>query len=375
MVSRLRNRCEHSFTGRIVTGASEAAFFTQLDWVREQCSQKLGFTPFPGTLNIDISPQKITNMETFLTGVDVDLRSPDPKFCSARIVPVNLEGIPAAVLFPDEKTRVHGQNILEILAPVSVREVLQKKDGDLISITMDRKADSRLKKTSRAGKKLSVEAVMFDLDGTLIDSVKIYYRIVQAVLDKLQLPGVSAGEIQKANQNGTFLWEKLFPASMFADHPQLKDEAWDIARQIAPEMFNGRVQMLPGAKEILRQIAAQGFKVAVVTATPRQNMHAKLKPLEESGTLQLLQEIITADDTARKKPAADPLLECSRRLAIDVEKCVYVGDTRIDIKAGKAAGTGTIGVLTGFDTHEMLAEEQPDAIIDSLKNLPDVILM
>ena len=216
---------------------------------------------------------------------------------------------------------------------------------------------------------------MFDLDGTLIDSVKIYYRIVQAVLDKLQLPGVSAGEIQKANQNGTFLWEKLFPASMFADHPQLKDEAWDIARQIAPKMFNGRVQMLPGAQEILHQIAAQGFKMAVVTATPRQNMHAKLKPLAESGTLQLLQEIITADDTAKKKPAADPLLECSRRLAIDVEKCVYVGDTRIDIRAGKAAGTGTIGVLTGFDTHEMLAEEQPDAIIDSLKNLPEVILM
>ena len=214
---------------------------------------------------------------------------------------------------------------------------------------------------------------MFDLDGTLIDSVKIYYQIVQAVLDKLQLPGVSAGEIQKANQNGTFLWEKLFPISMFADHPQLKDEAWDIARQIAPEMFNGRVQMLPGAKEILHQIAAQGLKVAVVTATPRQNMAAKLKPLEESGTLQLLQEIITADDTARKKPAADPLLECSRRLAIKTEKCVYVGDTRVDIRAGKAAGTGTIGVLTGFDTHEMLAEEQPDAIIDSLKNLPEVI--
>ncbi len=371
----MKVRCEHYFTGRIVTGTGEATFFTQLDWVREQCAQKLGFTPFPGTLNIDISLQNITNMETFLTDKVVELQSPDPKFCSALIVPANLEGIPAAILFPAEETRVHGRNILEILAPVSVRKILQKKDGDLSSITMDREADSRLKKISKASKKLSVEAVMFDLDGTLIDSVKIYYRIVQAVLNKLQLPGVSAGEIQKANQNGTFLWEKLFPASMFADHPQLKDEAWDIARKIAPGMFNGRVQMLPGAKEILHQIAAQGFKVAVVTATPRQNMHAKLRPLEESGTLHLLQEIITADDTARKKPAADPLLECSRRLAIKTEKCVYVGDTRVDIRAGKAAGTGTIGVLTGFDTYKMLEEEQPDAIINSLGNLPEVILM
>jgi HAD superfamily hydrolase (TIGR01509 family) len=248
-------------------------------------------------------------------------------------------------------------------------------DGDLVSVTMNNGTDSCRKLRSKTGKKLIVEAIMFDLDGTIIDSVKIYYRIVQVVLDTLGLPGVSTGQIQKANQDGTFLWEKLFPDSMFNDHPQLKDEAWDIARKITPEMFNGRVQLLPGAKEMLQQIAAQGFKVAVVTATPRQNMHAKLKPLKESGILKLLQEIITADDTVRKKPAAAPLLECSRRLAVNAERCVYIGDTRIDIRAGKAAGTGTIGVLTGFDNHEMLEKEDPDAIIDSLANLPEVILM
>ena len=363
------------FTGKIVTGTGKAAFFTQLDWVMTQCAEKLGFVPFPGTLNIDISPRDITSIEPFLSGTVVELQSPDPKFCSARIVPADLEGISAAVLFPAEDTRVHGRNILEILAPVEVHKTLRKNDGDLVSVTMNNGTDSCRKFRSKTGKKLIVEAIMFDLDGTIIDSVKIYYRIVQAVLDKLGLPGVSTAQIQKANQSGTFLWEKLFPASMFGNHPQLKDEAWAIARQIAPEMFNGQVQLLPGVKEILQLTAAKGFKIAVVTSTPRQNMPAKLKPLAEAGIIHLLQEILTADDTARKKPAADPLLECSKRLATKTERCVYVGDTQIDIRAGKAAETGTIGVLTGFDNHEMLEKENPDAIINSLANLPEVILM
>ncbi|MEA2108092.1 MAG: HAD-IA family hydrolase [Pseudomonadota bacterium] len=368
-------KCEHTFTGKIVTGTGKAAFFTQLDWVMAQCAEKLGFVPFPGTLNIDISPQGITSIEPSLSSAVVELKSPDPKFCSSRIVPANLEGIPAAVLFPAKETRIHSRNILEILAPVAVHKALGKNDGDLVSVTINNGTDACRKLRSKAGKKLIVEAIMLDLDGTIIDSVKIYHRIVHAVLDKLELPKVCTKQIQKASRDGTFLWEKLFPASMFDDHSQLKDEAWIIAKQLAPEMFNGQVQLLPGAKEILQHISAKGFKIAVVTSTPRQNMHAKLKPLEEAGIIHLLQEILTADDTARKKPAADPLIECSKRLATKTERCVYVGDTQIDIRAGKAAETRTIGVLSGFDNHEMLAEEDPDAIINSLENLPEVILM
>jgi phosphoglycolate phosphatase-like HAD superfamily hydrolase len=60
-------------------------------------------------------------------------------------------------------------------------------------------------------------------------------------------------------------------------------------------------------------------------------------------------------------------------LAVDPEGAVYVGDTLIDIQAGKAAGTGTIGVLTGFDTCAMMQEEKPDAIISSLSELSEVI--
>lgn len=141
------------------------------------------------------------------------------------------------------------------------------------------------------------------------------------------------------------------------------------------KMFFEKVKLIPGAADVLTRVSERGIKLAVVTSTPQKNMTTKLKPLIESGINHLIKEIITADDTTRKKPAADPLIECNKRLGIAARKSVYVGDMRLDIKAGKAAGTKTIGVLTGFDDFESLKSEKPDAIIKSIAELPDVILM
>ncbi len=365
-----------SFRGEIVKGAGKAAFFTRLDWVVEQCVSKLGFTPFPGTLNLKLADDCNFERELPALGNVVELIPPDDSFCSAQVVPVELEGIAAVVIIPEEKVRLHGWDMVEIMAPVNLQEVLSKREGDLVSGVFVGAAGScqqpgRLK----AAGKLEVETVMLDLDGTIIDSVGIYYEIVKMTLQEMNLPQVSTAQIRQANQNGRFLWEKLFPAEMFGEQAYLQDEAWAIARRISPDIFKQRVTLLPGAAAALQQIAACGLKLAVVTSTPRQNMPAKLEPLRAAGVLDLLQEIITADDTDRRKPEPDPLRECCRRLAADLKKSVYVGDTLIDIQAGKAAGTGTIGVLTGFDTRKMMQEAAPDAIIPNLGSLAKVLLL
>jgi HAD superfamily hydrolase (TIGR01549 family) len=364
---------QQSFRGEIVKGAGEAAFFTQLDWVVDQCIAKLGFTPFPGTLNLKLADDCKLRRELFALGDVIELIPPEDSFCSARVMPVELEGIGAVVIIPEEKVRIHGWDIVEIMAPVNLQEALSKREGDLVSgVFVDPETCQHIGLLNTTTK-LDVETVMLDLDGTIIDSVGIYYEIVKVTLKELNLPEVSTAQIRQANQNGRFLWEKLFPADMFGEQTHLQDEAWAIARRISPEMFKQRVTLLPGAADLLRKAAACGLKLAVVTSTPQQNMPAKLEPLKDAGVFDLLQEILTADDTKRKKPFADPLLECCRRLAVDPGGAVYVGDTLIDIQAGKAAGTGTIGVLTGFDTWAMMQEEKPDAIIPSLAELSEVI--
>jgi len=223
--------------------------------------------------------------------------------------------------------------------------------------------------------KIFVDAVIFDLDGTIIDSVGIYFKIVDAVLERLGLPQVSTADLRDATENGEFDWKMIFPEEIKENKEEVIRNAWKIVEEIYPKMFFEKVKLIPGAADVLTRVSEKGLKLAVVTSTPQKNMTSKLKPLIESGISHLIREIITADDTTRKKPAADPLIECNKRLGIATGKSVYVGDTRVDIKAGKAAGTKTIGVLTGFDDFESLKREKPDAIIKSIAGLPDVILM
>lgn len=223
--------------------------------------------------------------------------------------------------------------------------------------------------------KILVDAVIFDLDGTIIDSIGIYYKIVTAVLEKLGLPQISTVDLRNATKDGGFEWSMIFPEEIKENKEELIKNAWKIAEEISPKMFLDKVKLIPGAADILTKVSERGIKLAVVTSTPQKNMTAKLKPLIESGISHLMEQIITADDTTRTKPAADPVIECNKRLGIAAGKSVYVGDMRLDIKAGKAAGTKTIGVLTGFDDFDSLKTEKPDAIINSIAELPDVILM
>ena len=114
--------------------------------------------------------------------------------------------------------------------------------------------------------------------------------------------------------------------------------------------------------------------MGLVTSTPRDYLAVKLAPLKEAGIEHLLEVIVTADDVVNKKPHAEPLIKGSQKLGVAVGHCVYVGDTRVDIRAGNAAGMKTVGVLTGFDGYEALKKENPDAVIESIAQLAETII-
>ena len=150
-------------------------------------------------------------------------------------------------------------------------------------------------------------------------------------------------------------------------------QASEIINEIAPQIFQDGLELIQGADNILQSIASGSSKIGMVTSTQRKYLKTKMQPLKIAGVEELFEVIITSDDAPNRKPDPEPLIECARRLDVNPNKCVYVGDTRTDIKAGKAAGMKTVGVLTGFDDYDMLAKEGPDAIIDSIRNLLEVI--
>lgn len=223
--------------------------------------------------------------------------------------------------------------------------------------------------------KLTVDAVMFDLDGTLIDSVPIYYEIIDIVFAKIGMPAVSRATLQEAMDDGEFDWACVLPENMKSRKVELTAKARGIIDKIAPPMFHDQVKLIPGTDEIFKEIADTGIKIGLVTSTPAQMIAVKMIPLSKAGLEKQLEAIVTADDVRHKKPSAEPLIRCSQKLGVPPKKCVYVGDTRVDIRAGKAAGMKTVGVLTGFDDYAALNRETPDAIIGSIAQLSEILMI
>jgi CTP-dependent riboflavin kinase len=121
-------------TGKIISGEKKGAFFTQLDWVQNQCQEKLGFKPFPGTLNLEIKAAKIPDIEALLKKHGLELMPPDSNFCTGHVYPVNIMGVSGAIVAPAEDVRVHDKNILELIAPICLKEALDVDDGDEIML-------------------------------------------------------------------------------------------------------------------------------------------------------------------------------------------------------------------------------------------------
>lgn len=127
-------------TGRVISGVQKASFFTQLDWVQEQCLEKLGFRPYPGTLNLsmEILEKGLPTVKELRKQAGLKLIPPDPNFCAATVLPVYLGGVKGAIVVPAEDVNVHGKQILEVLAPLRLRDSLGVKDGDWVTLVLDR---------------------------------------------------------------------------------------------------------------------------------------------------------------------------------------------------------------------------------------------
>jgi CTP-dependent riboflavin kinase len=120
-------------SGTVVTGTKRAAFFTQLEWVKTQCLTLLGFEPYPGTLNIQLTELNGQVVAELRKIPGVPLVPPDEAYCKSQVYPVQIGNIPGAIILPEENVRLHGCEIVEILAPVFLREALNIQDGNQIS--------------------------------------------------------------------------------------------------------------------------------------------------------------------------------------------------------------------------------------------------
>lgn len=218
-----------------------------------------------------------------------------------------------------------------------------------------------------------IRAMMFDLDGTLIDSIPAYFELMASVLEVVGIPPAPLHLTAEFLTDGITVLEKIIPEEMAGQKEELTQAFISVGAELSKGLFEDTVQVIKGVPELFSLLCRRNILIAVVTATHRRAIHRKLRPLVRGNIRDALREVVVIEDAPKQKPAPDPLLECARRLEVAVEHCVYVGDSHVDIRAGNAAGMMTIGVLTGLDDYDTLKKEDPAMILKSVDEIRGVL--
>ena len=209
-----------------------------------------------------------------------------------------------------------------------------------------------------------VDAVLFDFDGTLMDTTDIIIGSWQTVYRE-----VTGKEGDVAEILGTF--GEILRDSLANRFPERDtDELVDIYKSWQLDRFEKEVKLFPGTKQMLQQLAADGYKLAIVTSRIKET---SLKALRMFGIDDLFDSVITANDCTKHKPDPEPVELALAELGVPAERAVMVGDTVHDM--GCARNAGVRYVMVGWSSTVPGGKpegEQPDAVIEEAGDLTEI---
>lgn len=206
--------------------------------------------------------------------------------------------------------------------------------------------------------------VLFDLDGTVIDSGAIILASMRHAAKEV-LGEEPPDELLMAAVGGPGL-----EAQMHALAPDRVEELVDVYRA-HNEPLHDELVCCAGIDGVLVRLKDEGRRLGIVTAKRLATVDLAFKALP---LRHLFDTVVGGDETERHKPDPDPLLLAAERLDVEPGICAYVGDSPFDIRAAKAAGMHAVAVTWGgIHDREKLLEEDPDAIVDTAEELYGVL--
>ena len=212
-----------------------------------------------------------------------------------------------------------------------------------------------------AGKKRRLlEGVLFDWDGTLIDS---YHADTSAYLAMFKELGISWG-LEELEKHYSPNWYQVYRAA------KLPRKLWDEAdRAWRAHYAKHRPKLISGARRVLAQISRK-HALGLVTSGDGDRVRRQLR---EFGLTRLFSARVCGGDTLRKKPHPEPLRLAMQQMELEPACCAYIGDAPQDVEMARRAGVLAIGVLGPFPTEKRLRAARPEFLIGSLEELPDVL--
>lgn len=211
-----------------------------------------------------------------------------------------------------------------------------------------------------------VRGVVFDLDGTLVDSRRDIAEAANHALEKAGLARLPHDELESYVGDGAPL---LMARAARLEVTDLKTKAMvaDFLDYYAEHPID-YTNVMPGGLEALDALGH--LPLGICTNKPRRTSIAVLRGL---GLEARFKGVVAGDDLPKRKPDPAMVLETARLLGVPVQTIVMVGDGPQDVLSGRAAGAFTVGVKGGIQALERLTSSGPDLMIDTLADLPKAI--
>jgi HAD superfamily hydrolase (TIGR01549 family) len=207
-----------------------------------------------------------------------------------------------------------------------------------------------------------LRAVLFDWDGTLVDSAErtfgCYVRVFSAY-------GIGYDQAAFERTYSPDWYHTYAEVGLPREHWPEADARWIACYEAEPS------RLLTGAREALERLAGAGLARGLVTSGDGARVRRELRALGLEG---IFGAVVCGGETARRKPDPEPLLLALDRLGVPAAATAYVGDSPEDVAMAKAAGARAVGVPGGFPNREALAASRPHVLAPSLEEALSALL-
>jgi 2-phosphoglycolate phosphatase len=223
------------------------------------------------------------------------------------------------------------------------------------------------------------QALLFDLDGTLMDTAPDFFPTVNTLRKEHGLPPLADNLIRQQVSNGGRALTRLA-----LDMPQVTensegDEVFEGKRQRLLDLYVEHIasqsNLFPGMIELLETCNKNALPWGIVTNKPRLYTEILLERLAKR--LPILDQcavVVCPDDVERTKPFPDPLYLAADKLQLGAKNCWYLGDHIRDIDAGKAASMFTIATLYGYiEPHDKAEDWEADIMVNTVEEITDLL--
>lgn len=211
-----------------------------------------------------------------------------------------------------------------------------------------------------------MKACIFDLDGTLTDTLESLAFSVKETLKEMGLPQITTDECRSFVGNGArYLMERALEAAGDRELSRI-EEGMEVYGRIFDENCTYLVTPYEGITETLKQMKDKGIKLAVLSNKPHQQTQKVVERIFGEDVFDCVQG---QKEGIARKPDPDGIYRLLEEMQAGREECLYVGDSEVDVETGRNAGVRMVGVSWGFRSREVLRAAGAGTIIDSPEEL------